>query len=124
MTKQRQAILTALQDSPGHLTAEEVFMIVRHTLPGIALATVYNNLNALAKDGTIRRVPVCRGSDRYDKTSTPHEHLICENCGSMSDLDTGDLIRELEKRNHLHISSLEMNAYYLCPSCRHASAAD
>ena len=47
MTKQRQLVLSVIQQSEKHLSAEEVYVLVKKQLPSIVLATVYNNLNAL-----------------------------------------------------------------------------
>ena len=48
MTKQRKLILDIINSSDRHLTAEEVFFIAKEQMPGIAMATVYNNLNYLS----------------------------------------------------------------------------
>ena len=47
MTKQRAVILEVLRSDKCHHTAEEIFELARLKLPGISLATVYNNLRAL-----------------------------------------------------------------------------
>ena len=46
MTSQRQIILRAFVESPSrHMSAEEVFELVKKTAPDIGLATVYRTLD-------------------------------------------------------------------------------
>ena len=51
MTSKRAAILQILRESEGHLTAEEIFARAKTRFPGMAFATVYNNLHALEEAG-------------------------------------------------------------------------
>ena len=51
MTPQRQAVLDALAECGGHPTAAEIYERVQQRRPGLAYATVYNALNALAERG-------------------------------------------------------------------------
>ena len=81
MTEKRAAILQILQESEGHLPAEEIFARARLRYPGIVLATVYNNLHALEEAGLILHIRTTDGPDFYDKTPSPHEHAFCTECG-------------------------------------------
>ena len=85
MTRQSQLIL-AIVAKLGHVTAEEVHKQAQKTLPKIALGTVYRNLNELAEDGIIRKIPMPDAPDRFDITVSPHEHCICPTCGAVEDL--------------------------------------
>ena len=49
MKKYRVKIQEIIENSHSHLTAEEVFRLLRETFPQVVRATVYNNLNALCK---------------------------------------------------------------------------
>ena len=69
MTKQRQLILNIVNRSCGHPTAEDIFLAAREAMPGIAFATVYNNLNALTQLKLIRRVLMHGGPDCYDRVA-------------------------------------------------------
>lgn len=120
MTRYRQAILSCLRRTEEHLTAEQIFLLVKQEEPGIALATVYNNLNRLCQTGEIRRVSVAGQTDRYDRTVKPHGHLICDRCGSITDAVLPELLPELERQLHTRLSAYELNLHYLCPDCRRA----
>ena len=56
MTRQRALILRLIRESGEHPTAEEIYRKAKEEMPGIALATVYNNLNHLAQEGEIRKI--------------------------------------------------------------------
>ena len=85
LTKQCRLILSIMQEY-GHMTAEEVHAVAKSSLPKIAVGTVYRVLNDLASDGILRKIGVPDAPDRFDITVTPHEHLICPDCGAVSDL--------------------------------------
>lgn len=119
MTSKRTAILRILQESEGHLTAEDIFLLARKEYPGIVLATVYNNLHALTEAGLIRRVRTEEGADFYDRTPTKHDHAVCAKCGKMFDLPGGDLAPLLESRSGCPILSYHLTANSLCPDCNH-----
>ena len=80
VTPQRLAVLAALQATPDHPSAEEVFEEIREKMPSVSLATVYNALGELRRVGQLRALPVS-GRVRYDLASRgPHNHLVCESC--------------------------------------------
>ena len=55
-TKQRTLILDIVKNTNDHLSADEIYILARKQMPGIALATVYNNLNALYNSGKIGKI--------------------------------------------------------------------
>lgn len=87
MTKQRECILRFVRENEGHYTAEEIFELAKKEYPGIAVATVYNNLNALVEARIIKRISRVGKPDVYDKSIRLHEHMICTVCARIFDLD-------------------------------------
>lgn len=118
MTRYGKEILACLRRSGEHLTAEQIFLQVKQQSPGIALATVYNNLNRLCQEGEIRRVSVAGQTDRFDQTVQPHGHLVCDRCGRISDVVLQDLLPQMEQRLHTPLRTYELNLHYFCPRCR------
>ena len=82
------------------------------------MATVYNNLGALASEGKIRRVHIVGQADRYDRSVEPHEHLVCDGCGSIADYAMPNFAHELSARIGSAVHSYELNIHYLCETCR------
>ena len=118
MTKQKRLVLDIINKSHIHPTAEEVFFEARQQMPNIALGTVYRNLNSLAKDGLVRRITLAGTPDRFDKTECDHDHLVCQKCGKLKDVHLRGIAEEIRNESGDDIISYELNAYYICDSCK------
>ncbi|EHQ90093.1 Fur family transcriptional regulator [Desulfosporosinus youngiae] len=128
LTPQRQTILqTFLENVDSHLSAEEVYMLVKHQNPEIGLATVYRTLDILAEIGILLKNDFGDGRSRYEFSRQDehhhHHHLICLGCGSVSEFDD-DLLESLEaviiKRNHFKILDHDLKFYGYCEKCGEA----
>lgn len=118
MTKRRKLIFDIIQLSMEHMTAEEIFMKAKQKQPSIAVGTVYRNLGLMTETGEIRRISIPYAPDRYDKALLPHEHLICQNCGKLSDISVSDLKEYLERQTGIEILGYDLNLRYLCNACK------
>ena len=117
MTKYAEQILTLIHESDGHMTAEQLFLELKKTEPKVVQATIYNNLNTLCQKGLIRRMSIEGSPDRYDKIRK-HDHLVCQRCGALSDINFQDLTVSLEDQLGEGIISYDLKVFYLCPTCR------
>lgn len=122
MTRQRALILDILQASRGHLTADEIFVQARQTMPNIARGTVYRNLKLMEQSGEVGRLEMSGGPDLYDRTPTLHGHLLCDGCGMLSDVPVVGLVKELETAIGTEVRSYQLTIHYLCPACRRKNA--
>ena len=86
-SKQRNLVLQILRENPVHPTAEWIFEKAKEEMPGIGVATVYRNLNALVEAGEIKRISGIDGVDRFDGNHLPHYHMKCRACGCLLDLE-------------------------------------
>ena len=118
MTKQRAAILQVLHDTPGHMTAEQIFHLAQSILPTISLATIYNNLNAVDAEGIVRRLKIDGDSDRFDRNPQPHAHLVCNCCGEIEDISLPHFSQYLENHLHTQATSYELTIHARCSQCR------
>ena len=84
--RKRNAILSYLQATDEHPSAEMVYMGVKKDCPDISLATVYRNLALFRNQGLIQSVGTVHGNERFDGNTKPHVHFICTECGSVLDL--------------------------------------
>lgn len=84
-TKQKKLILEAVKARSDHPTADEIYSDVRKIDDKISRATVYRNLNTLAKNGEISSVDLIPYAGRYDLRAERHHHILCEVCGSVYD---------------------------------------
>ena len=69
MTRQRALILNIMQESPKHLTADEIFALARQRMPGIARGTVYRNLKLMEQAHEIAKLEMSDGADQIGRAS-------------------------------------------------------
>ena len=120
MTKQRQLILEILNHSDRHLTADEIFFLAKLKMPSIAMATIYNNLNAMHEAGMINRLHIDGTADCFDKIVEPHDHLLCDRCGKITDLRLPSLSKSIEETLGFEIETYDLTVHYVCPECKSA----
>ena len=92
LTPQREATLRVmLENQVDHLSAEDVYMLVKEKFPDIGLATVYRTLDLLSELKVINKVNFGDGVARYEMRDENrefhHHHLVCQDCGTVIDLD-------------------------------------
>lgn len=85
MTPQRKVVLEELRMANSHLTADEVYEMVRARLPRISLGTVYRNLKILSRLGLINKLELGGSQKRFDGRTQNHYHLRCLSCGRIDD---------------------------------------
>ncbi len=51
------------------------------------MGTVYRNLTILIDQGYIKKIDFGSTFDRFDANIGPHYHFVCEECGSITDLE-------------------------------------
>ena len=118
MTKQRELILQILNHADRHLTADEVFFLAKLKMPSIAMATVYNNLNAMTDAGLLNRVHVDGSADCFEKGGEAHDHLRCDVCGKLANITLPWLTDRLKQTVGKDISGYELTVHYICPDCK------
>ena len=100
-SRQRESIYRCLRESREHPTAEMVYHMLKPDNPSLSLGTVYRNLNLLAGEGTITRMPF--PVERYDADTSPHPHFLCRKCGKVYDMEglgyDGGLDQEAARRS-------------------------
>jgi Fe2+ or Zn2+ uptake regulation protein len=123
VTSQRLVILRELRRRARHATADEIRRAVSHELPGTAAPTIYATLDLLVELGLVRRIDAGTGASLYDARTEPHQHLVCDRCGSIEDIDVDvDAERFLEAaaRAGYTAQRAELVVHGLCPNCKNA----
>ncbi len=118
MTRQRALILEIVNAAYNHPTAEEIYECALEHMPEMVRATVYNNLNALVAAGKIIRLHAADGADHYDRAEHPHGHLICDDCGEISDVELPqNFLNFAHRKWGTSPISLEVTGHRLCEHC-------
>lgn len=121
MTSQREVILQELKKSRSHPTADELYDLVKKTLPRISLATVYRNLEILSEAGIISKIEVSGRQKRYDAETVPHHHIYCVKCHRVDNLEgyENDVdLNSIVGRDDYTITGYRLDITGICPDCR------
>jgi len=60
---------------------------LRKDFPDLSMGTVYRNLGVLVEQGRINRIDFGSTFDRFDANTKRHYHFICDDCGTVFDLE-------------------------------------
>ncbi|CAM4274187.1 Fur family transcriptional regulator [Paenibacillus phoenicis] len=126
LTPQREAtVRVLLENEDDHLSAEDVFMLVKDKAPEIGLATVYRTLELLSELHVVEKINFGDGVARYDlRTDTTkhhHHHLICVQCGAMDEIREdwlGPLEERLEKEFNFTVLDHRLDFQGICYRCK------
>ena len=119
-SRQRDRILEVLRGTRSHPTAKWVFDKVRKQFPSLSLGTVYRNLGILVKQGLVSRLDFGSSYDRFEATTLPHHHFVCDSCGRVTDLELPldhSLTKKLKSATGLAATRLEIRLYGVCERC-------
>ena len=95
-SQKRDAIYKELASLKTHPSAEELYSRLKANMPDLSLGTVYRNLSVFRGEGLAVSIASVGGEERYDADTSEHSHFICENCGAVFDVDSGDDFGDLE----------------------------
>jgi len=122
LTPQRMMILSAIENSDDHISAEEIYVQVVAKYPHVNISTVYRTLELLKGLGLVTETDLGEGRVRYHPADKgQHHHLVCQECGAIIDLDESvlsslksALLREYEFRADLR----HLAIFGKCANCR------
>lgn len=126
LTPQREAILfVLLENEKDHLSAEEIYMLVKLQNFDIGLATVYRTLEMLTELRILDKVNFNDGMARYDMRKDGakhfHHHLLCVECGGIDEIEE-DLLMEAEtivERDYaFKIMDHRLTFHGICHTCQ------
>lgn len=125
LTTQRRIIFDVfIENKELHLSPEEVYDKVKEKYPEIGLATVYRTLQLLEDMGTIYKLNFNDGCSRYELNTTKdhqHHHLICLNCGKVTEVEIDlleNLEEEIEKEGNFKIIDHNVKFFGYCKDCK------
>lgn len=126
LTMQRKYVLRVLlENKDKHLSAEEVYNLVKKYFPDVGLATVYRSLEVFLLTDIVHSIDLGDGRKRYEfqfgaMDGHSHHHLICTRCGKVISVDEDwleDLEGLLEKKHGFRVENHQLNLFGVCKDC-------
>lgn len=133
VTVQRLAVLNILKERDDeHLTAEEIYDLVKKNHPEIGLATVYRTIQLLSDMGIIDKLSLDDGFTRYEmgkslSSGHRHHHLICLSCNKIFSFEKDfmePLENEIEKVTGFRVVNHEAKLFGYCKECNNNTKQD
>jgi Fur family ferric uptake transcriptional regulator len=126
LTAARRAIIAALLDAEGHVTADDLTAAVQRAHPDVHLTTIYRCLDTLEELGVVEHVHLGHGRAVYHLATDTHQHLVCEQCQAVVEVPDS-LFADLGERLEAQYGfSMRLNHFAVlgrCAACRAASAS-
>ena len=90
LTRQRQEILHTLLAAEKHLTAEELYDLLKRKDPTLGRATIFRTVKLLQECGLAAEVTTAGGRSKYEiKADRPHhDHMVCMECGRITEFQS------------------------------------
>ncbi len=126
LTPQREAtVRVLLENEEDHLSAEDVYLLVKDKAPEIGLATVYRTLELLNELKVVDKINFGDGVSRYDLRQEGavhfHHHLVCIECGAVDEIQEdllGDVEKVVERDWKFKIKDHRLTFHGICYRCQ------
>ncbi len=118
-TPQRLAITDILY-TQGHISIESLYDVMVKKFNSISLATIYKNINLMIENSFIQEVKIPNSKSVYELTKEKHSHLVCKNCGEVTDIgiDLNSIIKETSENHNFNIISSDLVLAGICKKCQ------
>jgi Fur family ferric uptake transcriptional regulator len=119
----RDRILKIFLRQEGHLSADDLFDLVRRQDSGVGRATVYRTLQWMVDAGVARKVDFGDGRSRFEPSyrHPRHFHLVCTTCHRSSEFlssDVESLMEEIAGARGFQATQAVVQIYGTCQDCR------
>lgn len=125
LTPQRRSVLDTIIENEGkHLSAEEIYDLVKAKCPEIGLATVYRTMQMFDEVGLVYKHNFDDGRSRYELNHNEdhqHHHLVCINCNRVIEVEEDlleQLENEVEKKYNFSITNHNVKFFGYCENCK------
>jgi len=126
-TRQRSAVLAALDTADDFLSAQELHGQLRVGGDSVGLSTVYRTVQALAAAGDVDVIITAEGEARYRSCSSGHHHhLVCRRCGRTVEVRSTSVERwaaTLANEHGFTDVTHTVEVFGVCPDCSRAAGS-
>ena len=98
-TPQREKILDVFLSTERHVSAEELYKLVKRKFQGIGYTTVYRTMKLFSECGLCGEIDFGDGVARFEHKygHEHHDHLICVKCGKFIEVISPGIERLQDK---------------------------
>ena len=124
-TANRRALVDAMASADRPVTVVELIDVAT----GMPQSSAYRNLSVLEDAGVVRRLVTADDTARFelaeDLTGHHHHHLICDSCGTVTDIDVPTDLEEgvasfaasIANSHGFRIEHNRLDLFGVCPAC-------
>ena len=125
LTPQREKIVEILVEyKEEHLSAEELYFILKERAPDIGIATVYRTLDIFYELKILEKISFNNGVSKYHLRQTGnkeiHHHLICTHCNKIEKVSNplfNKIIEYMKKEYKFEVQNNSLSFYGTCSDC-------
>ncbi len=125
-SEQRSKILETFLKSERHISADELYRMVKKRIPTIGYATIYRTLKILCECGICKELRIENGVSRYEPLygHEHHDHLICLKCGKFIEVSSPEIEKlqeKIAKSEGFILMRHRLELYGICKRCNSKS---
>ncbi len=123
ITPKRLAVLEILQNSVNPVDVEQIKDQLKRRRIKADTVTIYRIIEMYLKNDLVKKYDFHEGKFRFELATRPHHHhIVCTNCGDVSDIETRELepaFSKIAKKSNFKITDHRLEFFGHCSICQH-----
>ncbi len=119
-TRSQAQIIRVLKSLNYAISAQDLYLELKHRDQPLGLATVYRALDALKVQGTVKSITLTSREALYSLISQDQPHLNCVECGKslpINECPVHHLEKQLEQTHHFQVYYHTLEFFGRCHQC-------
>lgn len=120
-TRSQERILNLLKSLKQPISAQNIYIELRHRNQNVGLATVYRALEALKLEGAVLVRTLANGESLYNCVQQDQHHLTCLQCGAsiaIEECPVHQLEVQLQNAHQFKVFYHTLEFFGLCDRCQ------